>query len=78
VETIKRNREIASALTNREVEHFEAKGPMRFRVLSGTAYVTRSGDWHDYILRSGEVLNIEESGRVVVQGFPAVEYKVCA
>ncbi len=44
--------------------------PLKVNVVSGAAYLTREGDQHDYILKQGESLCIQESGKVVIQGFP--------
>lgn len=50
--------------------------PLKVNVVSGSAYLTREGDQHDYILKQGESLCIRESGKVVIQGFPYSLFEV--
>ena len=65
-------------LSNREVLHVTKERPVQIKVLGGTAYITREGDFEDYIVREGEDLCIKDHGLVVVQGFPTVEFRVSA
>jgi hypothetical protein len=42
------------------------------------AYVTHEGDREDYILGSGDDLEIVGGGLTVIQGFPNADFKICA
>lgn len=72
------NPETLSVLENRTAARLDSHRPIKVQVMDGAAYVTREGDWTDYILRPGDALCIEERGTVVIQGFPCAEYRVSA
>jgi len=65
-------------LSNRSTKAIDHSLPIKIRVTHGTAYVTHEGDFEDYILRSGDDLEIVSGGLTVIQGFPHADYKICA
>ena len=48
----------------------------RIEVVSGTAWVTQSGDQEDYILKAGERLTVPRGGVVIVQGMRSAHLRV--
>lgn len=49
---------------------------VRVEVVFGKAWVTRSGDGWDYVLRPGDVFESSEGGKVVVQALTEARVRV--
>ncbi len=57
------------SLQPRETYRLDSKhGDVRITSLSGSIWVTQTGDEQDYLLRAGEQVALERRGRIVLQG----------
>ena len=53
-----------------------ARNPV-IKCLGGRVWITQKGDFEDYFIKQGQTFNVDQPGKVVVQGFPYGTFAVC-
>ncbi len=76
---------IKSNMINKEKLHLEKNDIFRIKKLrpgmelsceKGILWVTQSGDYRDYLLTPGQNLVLKKHGRVLIEAFREVEFKI--
>ncbi len=67
-----------NTLDNHRTLHLNHRREVEVEVIEGAAYVTQEGDPKDYIVKSGESLQMGGRGLIVIEGFPHAEVQICA